>query len=137
MRNAYAAPVEDEEAEEPESVPVGWQAAVAASDWGERVVAALRARMRDSERLLEPAALVDAWSERDPDGVRVLRAIYDHPYWPQRTGLRLRLDEPPFDWPNPAHSDGCTTYWSRTNTASTGGETDTRTSPSTPTSGAT
>ena len=85
----------DDEAEEPEPTPAGWQAGVAATDWGERVVAALRART------IEPAVLVDAWSERDPDGVPVLRAVYDHPWWPQRTGLRMRLDEPPFDWPGP------------------------------------
>lgn len=89
----------DQEAEEPEHIPAGWGAAVAAPNWGERVVAALRAQMRDPDQLLEPAVLVDAWSEQDPDGVHVLVAIYDHPYWPQRTGLRMRLDEPPFDWP--------------------------------------
>lgn len=91
----------DEDDHLPDEVAQAWQAAIVAPDWGQRVVDALRDRIRHPEQLLEPAVLVDAWSENDHDGVPVLRAIYDHPYWPQRTGLRLRLDEPPFDSPRP------------------------------------
>jgi hypothetical protein len=91
----------DEAEDLPEEVGEAWRAAVGGSEWGERVVEALREQMRDPERLLEPAVLVDAWTEDDHDGVPVLRAVYDHPFWPQRTGLRVRLDEPPFDAPRP------------------------------------
>jgi hypothetical protein len=44
---------------------------------------------------MEPATLLDAWLESDEDGVAVLRAVYEHAYWPERTGLRRRLDLPP------------------------------------------
>lgn len=39
--------------------------------------------------------LVDAWHDVDVDGVPVLLAVYEHPFWPERTGLRRRLDVPP------------------------------------------
>lgn len=45
--------------------------------------------------LLEPAELLDATTERDADGVAVLRATYRHPYYSETIGLRRRLDEPP------------------------------------------
>lgn len=64
-------------------------------DWptiGERVLEALRTYFAEERWLLEPATLVEAQLEFDPDGVAVLRAIYDHPNYRQRLGLRRRLD---------------------------------------------
>lgn len=46
--------------------------------------------------LLESAQLIDASIEVDADGVPVLIAVYDHPSWPERTGLRRRLNRMPF-----------------------------------------
>jgi hypothetical protein len=62
------------------------------SDFGHRVVEALRTYFRDGKWLLEPATLVDAQLTSDPDGVPVLLAVYDHPYVSERLGLRRRLD---------------------------------------------
>lgn len=42
--------------------------------------------------LFEPVQLMEARAEVDSDGTPVLLAIYQHPSWPERTGLRLRLD---------------------------------------------
>ncbi len=39
--------------------------------------------------------LIDASLDTDPDGVPVLLAVYEHAFWPERTGLRRRLDR----WP--------------------------------------
>ena len=65
-------------------------------DWGPKVVKALIAYFnRDDPYLLAPARLVDARSELDPDGTSVLVAVYDHPQWTERTGLRRRLDRQP------------------------------------------
>jgi hypothetical protein len=40
--------------------------------------------------------LVDVSLENDPDGVPVLRAVYEHPFCTERTGLRRRLNRIPF-----------------------------------------
>jgi hypothetical protein len=46
--------------------------------------------------MLEPAQLISAsLDEPDEDGVPVLLAVYTHPFWSERTGLRRRLDRPP------------------------------------------
>ena len=44
---------------------------------------------------MEPVRLIEASLGTDPDGVPVLLAIYEHAFWPERTGLRRRLDR----WP--------------------------------------
>jgi hypothetical protein len=74
-----------------------WQEAATAPDWGVRVADELRRYFRDKPQLLLAAArLVDVNLEVDPDGVPVLLAVYDHPGWSERTGLRRRLDRMPF-----------------------------------------
>ena len=72
-----------------------WKAAVTAPDWGERVLAALRRHFREGRPTLEAVRLIDASLDTDPDGVPVLLAVYEHAFWPERTGLRRRLDR----WP--------------------------------------
>ena len=72
-----------------------WRAAVSAPDWGERVVAELRRYFVEGRSTLEPVRLIDARLEVDPDGVPMLLAIYEHPSWPERTGMRRRLDRTP------------------------------------------
>src|SRR5271167_144634 len=73
-----------------------WLAASKSQGWGPKVVEALISYFnQDNPYLLAPARLVDARNEVDPDGTPVLVAIYDHPQWPERTGLRRRLDRPP------------------------------------------
>ena len=69
-----------------------WREAVSSPDWGPRVLEALRRHFAEGKPLLEPARLITASLEVDPDGTPVLLAIYEHPYWPERTGLRRRLD---------------------------------------------
>lgn len=67
----------------------------AQTDWppfGQRVLEALRSYFREGNWLLEPANLVEAHLDSDPDGVPVLLAVYDHPNYGQRIGLRRRLD---------------------------------------------
>ena len=44
---------------------------------------------------MEPVRLIDADLEVDSDGVPVLLAIYEHAFWPERTGMRRRLDMTP------------------------------------------
>jgi hypothetical protein len=43
--------------------------------------------------------LVDSGLEVEPDGTPVLFAIYDHPYYDRRIGLRHRLNEFPLSIP--------------------------------------
>jgi hypothetical protein len=83
-----------------------WTEIVSAPDFGDRVVEALVRYFRDSRSLLAPAALVNATSEFDPDGVPALRAIYDHGWTDKRLGLRRRLDREPMvdDEETPAQS---------------------------------
>ena len=57
-------------------------------DWGERVVAELRRYFAEGRSTLEPVRLIDARLEVDPDGVPMLLAIYEHAFWPERTGMR-------------------------------------------------
>ena len=72
-----------------------WEQADKGADWGTKVVDALKHYFDEGRWLLEPAELVDAGFEVDPDGVSVLLAVYDHPYSPKRIGLRRRLDKTP------------------------------------------
>ena len=54
----------------------------------------MRCRYFDQGKwMLAQANLVGVSTETDPDGTPVLRAVYDHPSWPARTGLRRRLDQ--------------------------------------------
>jgi hypothetical protein len=76
-------------------VGVGDEEAATDPALGEAVVAELRRYFAEGRPLMEPATLLDAWVESDDDGVAVLRAVYEHAYWPERTGLRRRLDRPP------------------------------------------
>jgi hypothetical protein len=69
-----------------------WEAAVSSSDWGTRVAEALRNYFSSGGPLMEPVRLVEVNLDTDSDGTPVLLAIYLHPFWPERTGLRLRLD---------------------------------------------
>jgi hypothetical protein len=69
-----------------------WKVAVSAPDWGERVLAELRRHFQEGRPTLEPVHLIDARLESDPDDVPVLLAIYESAFWPERTGLRRRLD---------------------------------------------
>jgi hypothetical protein len=62
------------------------------AQFGQQVLDALVAYFRDGEWLLYPADLIEAHLEMDPDGVPVLRAVYDHPLYRERLGLRRRLD---------------------------------------------
>jgi hypothetical protein len=65
------------------------------TDWpayGQRVLEALRSYFAEGKWLLEPATLIQAHLDFDADGVAVLLAVYDHPLYPQRIGLRRRLD---------------------------------------------
>jgi len=59
------------------------------------VVAGLRQYFAEGRSTLEPVRLVDANLEVDPDGVPVLLAIYEHAFWPERTGMRRRLERTP------------------------------------------
>jgi len=72
-----------------------WKAAVNAFDWGDRVLAELRRHFAEGRPTLEPVRLIDASLEADPDGVPVLLAVYEHAFWPERTGMRRRLDRTP------------------------------------------
>jgi hypothetical protein len=72
-----------------------WAAASSSPDWGGKVADALVRFFDQGKSLLAQARLVGVSTETDVDGVPVLRAIYDHPYWPERTGLRRRLDQIP------------------------------------------
>jgi hypothetical protein len=72
-----------------------WTTTASAPDWGDRVAEALRRYFRDGRPLTAPATLVDATTENDPDGVPVLRAVYDHGWSQKRLGLRRRLDREP------------------------------------------
>jgi hypothetical protein len=72
-----------------------WQRIVSAPDWGERVAESLRRYFVDGGHLMEPCTLVSVTHEVDPDGMPVLLAVYDHSFWPERTGLRRRLDGAP------------------------------------------
>ena len=70
-----------------------WAAAASSPDRGTKVADALVRYFDPGKWLLAQARLVSVSTEADPDGAPVLRAIYGHPNWPERTGLRRRLDQ--------------------------------------------
>ena len=72
-----------------------WAAAASSPDRGAKVADALVRYFDQGKWLLAQARLVSVSTEADPDGAPVLRAIYGHPNWPERTGLRRRLDQIP------------------------------------------
>ena len=72
-----------------------WAETVKREDWASRVAEALRRYFQSGGWLFEAAVLLDVWTEQGEDGVGVLCAVYEHPFWPERTGLRRRLDRPP------------------------------------------
>lgn len=63
---------------------------------GIRVADELRRYVQEGDFLLATVRLVDVSVEVDADGTPVILAVYDHPGWPERTGLRRRLDRMPF-----------------------------------------
>jgi hypothetical protein len=83
-----------------------WTEIVSTPDFGDQVVESLHRYFRESRSLLAPATLVNATSEVDPDGVPVLRAVYDHGWTDKRLGLRRQLDREPMvdDEETPAQS---------------------------------
>lgn len=72
-----------------------WEAAFSSPDWGLRVAEALRRYVDCGGFLFERVQLMEAGTEVDSDGTSVLLAVYHHPFWPERTGLRRRLDRRP------------------------------------------
>ena len=69
-------------------------AAMASPTWGQDVLAALRSYF-DSGRLIDPVRLVEATLGVSDDGSPAVIAIYDHPWYDRRVGLRSRLDQYP------------------------------------------
>ena len=74
-------------------------AAMGSPTWGQEVVEALRSYFANGGWLLEPAQLVEARLGEAEDGTPAVIAIYDHPLYPKRIGLRSRLDQPPMAIP--------------------------------------
>jgi hypothetical protein len=75
------------------------QAEISSPEWGTKVLEALGTYLSEGRWLLEAAKLVDSWLEVEPDGTPVLVAIYDHPYYDRRIGLRHRLNDFPLSIP--------------------------------------
>jgi hypothetical protein len=75
------------------------EAEVSSPDRGLKVVEVLRSYFSQGRRLLEPARLIDASVDVDSDGCPVLVAVYGHPYYQGRIGLRHRLDQYPMSMP--------------------------------------
>jgi len=79
--------------------------------WRTKVADALIRYFEEGKWLLEAARLVDVNTETDPDGATVLRATYDHPNWPERTGLRRRLDRSPTSAEGGETPEDSNAYW--------------------------
>jgi hypothetical protein len=79
--------------------PEQLQAEISSPEWGAKVLEALRAYFDEGRYLMEAATLVDSGLEVEPDGTPVLIAIYDHPYYDRRIGLRHRLNDLPLTIP--------------------------------------
>ena len=69
-------------------------AAMASPTWGQDVLTAL-VGLFDSGRLIEPVQLVEAKVGVTNEGSPAVIAIYDHPWYDRRVGLRSRLDQRP------------------------------------------
>jgi hypothetical protein len=67
--------------------------AMASPSWGEDVLAARR--YFDSGRLIDPVQLVESSLGVTDDGSPAIIAIYDHPWYDRRVGLRSGLDQCP------------------------------------------
>jgi hypothetical protein len=84
--------------------PVEWsedelRAEISSPEWGMKVLGALRTYFSQGRPLLNAAKLVNSGLEVEPDGTPVLVAIYDHPYYDRRIGLRHRLNDFPMSIP--------------------------------------
>jgi hypothetical protein len=75
------------------------RAEIASPEWGAKVLEALRRHFTEGRWLLAAAALVDSGLEFESDGTSVLLAVYDHPSYERRIGLRHRLDHFPLSIP--------------------------------------
>jgi len=71
------------------------RAEISSPEWGTKVLEALRRHFSEGRWLLEPAVLIDSGLEYEADGTPVLFAIYDHPYYDRRIGLRHWLNDFP------------------------------------------
>ena len=70
-------------------------AAMGSATWGQDVLAALRGYF-DSGRLRDPMVhLVEATLGVTDNGSPAVIAVYDHPWYDRRVGLRSRLDQCP------------------------------------------
>jgi hypothetical protein len=70
-------------------------AAMGSATWGQDVLAALRGYF-DSGRLRDPMVhLVEATLCVTDNGSPAVIAVYDHPWYDRRVGLRSRLDQRP------------------------------------------
>lgn len=63
-------------------------AGMASATWGKDVLEALR-KYFDSGRLIDPVELVEATLSVTNDGSPAVIAIYDHPWYDRRVGLRF------------------------------------------------
>jgi hypothetical protein len=75
------------------------QAEVSSAQWGPKVLVALKQYFSEGRPLLEAAVLIDAGLKFDSDGTPILFAVYDHPYYDRRIGLRHRLNDFPLTIP--------------------------------------
>ncbi len=75
------------------------RAEVASPEWGAKVLEALRRHFTEGGWLLAAAQLVDSRLEFESDGTPVLLAVYDHPSYERRIGLRRRLNDFPMSVP--------------------------------------
>jgi hypothetical protein len=82
--------------------PEELQAEISSPEWGQKVLAALRNYFGEGAWLLAPAELVASSLDLDANGTPVLLAMYDHPQYDRRIGLRHRLDDLPMTIP-----EGC------------------------------
>jgi hypothetical protein len=74
-----------------------WESIIASSEWAPKVVDALTQMFSEQkwDSTLNHVELVSATLEENASGSPFLLAIYDHPWWEKRTGLRRRLDRIP------------------------------------------
>ncbi len=63
------------------------------SPYADALLAAVRATK--GRNMHADVVLVDTWVEREAPGKEYLCVVYDHPWWPERTGLRHVIEPPP------------------------------------------